>query len=171
MSQGMKPGSIWNDKAVSLLKDLIADPVRLFAKDIAARMSEMSGQTVSRNAIISKVSRMGLELPNKTSRGASKRTPRKKSFNFGSPKKNAVIPFPLPPPVNKGFVPPISQRVTFFDLKECHCRFIYGEPRDGLDQMFYCGGQTVFGTSWCKNHIGLVSEAPRYRQKYAEAAE
>ena len=42
--------------------------------------------------------------------------------------------------------------VGYFDLGDCMCKWPYGDPRKGLDEMTFCGRSTERGKPYCDKH-------------------
>lgn len=52
-------------------------------------------------------------------------------------------------------LPPVGQRRTFTELSDAHCKYIFGDPKQGQDAYFFCGDQVLPGQSWCSFHDRL----------------
>jgi hypothetical protein len=157
---------IWTAARVEQLKQLVANGKS--CTDIAA----IIGGGVTRNSVIGKVNRLGMKLQGKGG-GASEAWKRAIAKRPKKPKpagKRRGFVFPQQPKFNAGDrkarilhaahlrqtmvepdetspLPPVGQRVTFMELRDCHCRYPFGSPVE-----FFCGGQKVDGSSYCLEH-------------------
>lgn len=133
---------VWTDNLIKRLKALIAD--NMSATQIAIKLD--CGAT--RNAIIGKVRRLGLQLKGNTNSGGR---PRKSKFRPSMP-TSMIEPRPAPVlgtmPAARG-----GEMCDLIDLTFTSCRFPFG---DGPPYKF-CGKQTfVEGASWCADHSRIV---------------
>jgi GcrA cell cycle regulator len=155
----------WNDERVETLKKLWSEG--LSASQIAGRL----GRDLSRNAVIGKVHRLGLSARANArhsmySRRVGKVSAAKQHSKLATESKRRALirrgkydearaacvviapnfkPLPLPPePVRP------EKLVSFLDLQDNQCRFIYGDPKTA-DHGF-CGGKKVPGLSYCEGH-------------------
>lgn len=154
--------SIWHDLAVfERLKKLVSDPAAYSANDIAGMLG------VSRNAVIGKVHRSGLQFKRPSTRQMTPgkirdrraASERRRARRAGEPRKaiifgnrfqpGSLAAEPLPKELPADTIP-IGQRKTLMELRACHCRFIYGNPRD--PSHFYCGDSVVNESSYCAFH-------------------
>jgi GcrA cell cycle regulator len=161
----------WTDERVELLKKLWADG--LSASQIAA---EMGG--ITRNAVISKVHRLGLSGRAKSPSSASPRprkarssghllrTPRP-SLRSDAETANGhdVEPEPESEPESESELIeiPVEQRKTLLQLDEKTCRWPVGDPGDG--DFFFCGGETARDLPYCVHHARVAYEAARDRRR------
>jgi hypothetical protein len=134
----------WTPARIARLERLLADPRRLTAQQIA---NELGG--ISRNAIIGKAARLGLELPN---RGHG----RWRSCVRGRLQGLLAAPeAPKPTPsLAGGRSKASSQHIAFLDLEPHHCRWPYG---DRLPFTF-CGCDRIARSSYCAVHTGESHE-------------
>ena len=140
-------GATWTEERVEMLKKLWSEG--LSASQIAAEIG-----SVTRNAVIGKVHRLGLSGRGKAKSASPQRA--KKSPRTPS------APIALPQPVNRSagalnatpmlidreplvamddVVVPISERVTIMDLRESMCRWPMGDPtkqklRESIEEPF-----------------------------------
>ncbi len=136
---------LWTDEATDHLKIKWADGWSAGA--IAIWFSGAYYRTLSRNAIMGKVHRLG--LPKRVVKEAgTERAPRK-------PRKPWHAPRPEPTPA------PSGQEVSFMDLNEGMCRYIPGTPSE-LNTM-YCGGAVLGVESYCPHHYRMCYQTQRLR--------
>lgn len=147
----------WDEKRVEHLKKLWADGYS--CSQIAARMGGLT-----RNAVIGKVSRLGLPSRPTAFRTPTSKKRRPRSLNrptwrWGKPKSLVPIPTePLPPP-HETDIP----RKSFLELDERRdCKFICGEPKGPFEKQF-CGEPRVEGLPYCEVHSVRCFNPPQPR--------
>jgi GcrA cell cycle regulator len=166
----------WTEERLKLLRELFDQG--LTASMIAARIH------VSRNAVIGKVHRLGLDrrgLPprpkatQKAARSAKPAPARPKVNGFAA--VNAVrraerlkaspgLPeHSEPDPIAHDNVVPMSQRLSLLELNEATCHWPIGDPSN--PEFFFCGGKALAGLPYCAGHCRRafqpVSEPVRRR--------
>jgi GcrA cell cycle regulator len=143
----------WTDERIDQLKKLVAKEQS--AKQIAAALGG-----VSRNGVIGKAMRLGLQLRGKHPfhkdeppfPPPASKPRRKKAFSVApwSDKAPPKVPPMLPPPAPDV---PDSGRWQLVDLKFGQCRFPYGDA----PPYEFCGARTsADGASWCAEHSRIV---------------
>jgi GcrA cell cycle regulator len=156
----------WTDERVTRLRKLWSDG--LSAAQIAA---ELGG--VSRNAVIGKVHRLGLNGRAKSPREAASRPRRPRTHSvliarqskrelalaavFESARETGQEPAP------EATVIPFGQRRSLLELTESTCRWPIGDPAD-KDQFFFCGGPALGGFPYCRHHCRIGFAAPAERK-------
>lgn len=167
------PGT-WTDERVELLKKLWNDG--LSASQIAGELG-----SVTRNAVIGKVHRLGLSGRAKTA-GSSTPRPRKQATrapsapmgrtNFPVRGANALAPQPaaeadvvplVEPALSEDVVIPFSERVTIMELRENMCRWPMGDPT--TPEFRFCGGKATVGTPYCAHHCRVAYQPPADRRR------
>lgn len=157
----------WNDERVELLKKLWAEG--LSASQIAGRIG-----SVTRNAVIGKVHRLGLSGRATTTRMkshrprtrpvAAKRAPAKPRFtNVGNTALRALYQDaePYVAPVEE-LVIPVAERRSIQTLEECSCRWPIGDPQDA--EFHFCGKTKVTGLPYCEFHARRAFQPPQSRR-------
>ena len=157
----------WNDERVELLKKLWAEG--LSASQIAGRIG-----SVTRNAVIGKVHRLGLSGRATTTRMKShrprtrplavKRPPPKPRFtNVGNTALRALYQEtePYVAPVEE-LVSPVAERRSIQTLEECSCRWPIGDPQDA--DFHFCGKTKVTGLPYCEFHARRAFQPPQSRR-------
>jgi GcrA cell cycle regulator len=157
----------WNDERVELLKKLWAEG--LSASQIAGRIG-----SVTRNAVIGKVHRLGLSGRATTTRMKShrprtrpvavKRPPAKPRFaNVGNTALRALYQDsePFVAPVEE-LVIPMTERRSIQTLEECSCRWPIGDPQDA--EFHFCGKAKVTGLPYCEFHARRAFQPPQSRR-------
>jgi GcrA cell cycle regulator len=160
----------WNDERVETLKKLVAD---------GCSASQCAGQIggVTRNAVISKVHRLGLQLrgnaglrPSTTARKVKASLLRKpkgrgKPFVFQKPLSPVLAlqldGLPIPPPAETD-IPTVS----FEKLEANHCRWICKDDPAGHPQheALYCGKERANGLAYCRAHAVRAYNVPEPRR-------
>lgn len=159
----------WTDERVELLKKLWSEG--LSASQIAGRLG-----SVTRNAVIGKVHRLGLSGRATTSRIKSHR-PRTRMANAKRPMKPRFAQTGNPAVRAlyldaEGYVPPteeieipLAERKTIQTLTECSCRWPIGDPQ--LPDFHFCGRTKVPLLPYCEVHARRAFQpvAPRRRDR------
>lgn len=121
----------WTEEEVTTLKTLWNEkvPCRIIADALAK----------SRNAIIGKAQRLGLEA-------------RKEATRISKPKPAArVILRPRAPPAEPQKQP--VEGVSILEVRQGQCRAIIGSSNDSNGLAVMCGEQTYRETPWCEDHF------------------
>jgi len=160
----------WNDERVELLKKLWGEG--LSASQIAGRIG-----SVTRNAVIGKVHRLGLSGRATTTRMKShrprtrpvpaKRPPavvKPRFANVGNTALRALYHQDTEPyvaPIEE-LVIPVAERRSIQTLEECSCRWPIGDPQDG--DFHFCGKNKVPGLPYCEFHARRAFQPPQSRR-------
>jgi len=164
----------WTDERVELLKKLWGEG--LSASQIAGRLG-----SVTRNAVIGKVHRLGLSGRATTSRmkshrprprmAASKRMAKTRFATTGNPAFRALYQAE-----QEAFVPqveevviPLKERKTIQTLVECSCRWPIGDPQAA--DFHFCGKNKVPGLPYCEFHARRAFQPPQARRRDREIVE
>jgi GcrA cell cycle regulator len=163
----------WTDERVDLLKRLWSEG--LSASQIAGRLG-----SVTRNAVIGKVHRLGLSGRATTSRMKSHR-PRTRMANVKRPVKPRFAQAGNPAvralymdaeayvaPAEEIEIP-LAERKTIQTLSECSCRWPIGDPQTA--EFHFCGRTKVPALPYCEVHARRAFQpvAPRRRERTDEA--
>lgn len=169
----------WTDERVELLKKLWNDG--LSASQIAAELG-----SVTRNAVIGKVHRLGLSgrakapssstpRPRKPPRAAPSAPPRPSMpaarGNLALKPRTMPIVAPevdLTPLPEIDNVVPMGERCTIMELKEHSCRWPIGDP--GKDDFRYCGARSNTGLPYCAYHCRIAYQPVADRRRDRKAA-
>jgi GcrA cell cycle regulator len=159
----------WTDDRVELLKKLWSEG--LSASQIAGRLG-----SVTRNAVIGKVHRLGLSGRATTSRMKTHR-PRARMANpkrvvkprfatSGNPAVRALYgdgDVYVPPA--EELIIPLAERKSIQTLTECSCRWPIGDPQ--LADFHFCGRTKVPGLPYCEVHArrAFQPSVPRRRDR------
>ncbi|SIQ97775.1 MULTISPECIES: GcrA family cell cycle regulator [unclassified Bosea (in: a-proteobacteria)] len=173
----MNEAGAWTDERVELLKKLWSDG--LSASQIAAELG-----SVTRNAVIGKVHRLGLSGRAKSAaapaapRNAAprKQPPRAPSHPMAAPAQtrgaNALAPdfeaepetdVRAVPQVSEDVVIPFSERVTIMDLREYMCRWPMGDPTTA--EFRFCGARSQTGLPYCTHHARIAYQPAADRRR------
>jgi GcrA cell cycle regulator len=160
----------WNDERVELLKKLWSEG--LSASQIAGRIG-----SVTRNAVIGKVHRLGLSGRATTTRLKShrprprpvpaKRPPaavaKPRFTNVGNTALRALYQDaePYVAPVEE-LVIPMAERRSIQTLEECSCRWPIGDPQEA--DFHFCGKAKVPGLPYCEFHARRAFQPPQSRR-------
>jgi GcrA cell cycle regulator len=128
---------IWTDERVEQLRTLFSDPEIYSNSEIATKLD----CGLSRNAVIGKISRLGLTRFTTNAPGRKTVT---KRFRRADGTKQAFNARPKITP---------EPNIAFSDLQDGDCRFPYG---DDTRTMTYCSLPVVAGLSWCRGHCAVV---------------
>ena len=161
----------WTDERVELLKKLWSEG--LSASQIAGRLG-----SVTRNAVIGKVHRLGLSGRATTSRmkthrprarmANAKRVATKPRFQqVGNPAVRGLFAGDgeaYVPPAEEIIIP-LAERKTIQTLGECSCRWPIGDPQ--LADFHFCGRNKVPGLPYCEAHARRAFQpaVPRRRER------
>ncbi len=158
----------WTDERIELLKKLWSDG--LSASQIAGELG-----SVTRNAVIGKVHRLGLSGRAKTTavqqprvrkaaptRPTASSSPSRSSMNSfmrGSTalKAEEIIVaegMTMPSIIPEDVVVAMSRRVSIMELKEGVCRWPLGDPL--APDFVYCGSDCSIGTPYCGFHSNVA---------------
>lgn len=162
----------WTDERVDALKKLWGDG--LSASQIAAEM----GGGLTRNAVISKVHRIGLSGRAKGhDDGRSQKARKARNGGVQSARRSyrkkiteAALAGESPQFETDGTTDnldefdlniPAGQRCALLDLTEDTCRWPVGDPLS--PDFFFCGGKSVPGVPYCAYHSRIAYQAPAVR--------
>lgn len=161
---------MWTDERVDLLKRLWSEG--LSASQIAGRLG-----SVTRNAVIGKVHRLGLSGRATTSRMKSHR-PRTRLANVKRPVNKPRFAQAGNPAVRALYMDaetyvapaeeieiPVAERKTIQTLSECSCRWPIGDPQAA--DFHFCGKPKVPALPYCEVHARRAFQpvAPRRRER------
>jgi len=155
----------WTDERVELLRKLWQDG--LSASQIAAELG-----SVTRNAVIGKVHRLGLSGRAKTTTAPAQR-PRKATkpvvkapvvFHHasrgGAALATVIMPVALEEqelhvmPAAANVVIPMTRRVSIMELREGVCRWPLGDPLAA--DFAFCGNDCGIGNTYCTHHAAVA---------------
>ncbi|MEQ1652690.1 MAG: GcrA family cell cycle regulator [Hyphomicrobium sp.] len=161
----------WNDERVELLKKLWSEG--LSASQIAGRLG-----SVTRNAVIGKVHRLGLSGRATTSRmkthrprtrmaNAKRATNKPRFAQAGNPAVRGLFTGEgeaYVPPAEE-IVIPLAERKTIQTLTECSCRWPIGDPQ--MADFHFCGKTKVPLLPYCEHHARRAFQpaVPRRRER------
>lgn len=158
----------WTDERVELLKRLWSEG--LSASQIAGRLG-----SVSRNAVIGKVHRLGLSGRATTSRMKTHRPrsrivkpnrPQKPRFaQVGNPAVRALYAGEAETyqPEVEEVVIPVAERKCIQTLLECNCRWPIGDPQAA--DFHFCGRNKVPGLPYCETHARRAYQPVQTRRR------
>ncbi len=162
----------WNDERVELLKKLWSEG--LSASQIAGRLG-----SVTRNAVIGKVHRLGLSGRATTSRMKShrprqrvaKRMAKSRFANAGNPALRALYHPEAEPftPAIEELVIPLAERKYIQTLTECSCRWPIGDPQ--MTDFHFCGKNKVAGLPYCEFHARRAFQPPQAKRRERDFTE
>lgn len=153
----------WTDQRIADLRQLYADGLS------SSQIANELGGGLTRNAIIGKVTRLGLtRLTHPSSANRPPHLRHRKpppSTKRISPTKSThhtrVAAWRMAPVVEQPPVPdvtdsamPIGKRCTIFELTEETCRWPTGHP--GEPDFFFCGAKRLEGRPYCSYHCRVA---------------
>ncbi len=159
----------WTDERVELLKKLYFDG--LSASQIAG---ELGG--ITRNAVIGKVHRLGLDgraRPRACS-APRVRKPRNRMIRVSRPQMRGNTALALAFEMHEEpelkvieNIIPIGQRKTLLELNEDTCRWMIGDPATMFrteDPAFFCGGKPLTNLPYCAYHSRVAYQPANDRR-------
>ncbi|WP_420102792.1 GcrA family cell cycle regulator [Bosea sp. (in: a-proteobacteria)] len=175
----MNEAGAWTDERVELLKKLWSDG--LSASQIAAELG-----SVTRNAVIGKVHRLGLSGRAKSAAApAAPRATAPRKAPARAPSHPMANPAPtrgthaLAPSFEEQaeaetqaapqrqqaeeVVIPFSERVTIMDLREYMCRWPMGDPT--TPEFRFCGARSQTGMPYCTHHARIAYQPAADRRR------
>lgn len=143
----------WTDVTIELARSMWAS---------GSRASEIAHETgFSRNAVIGKLNRLGLQRARRPARATQPRkTPRRPvirlstSGNLGRRPPQAVIP-PAPLAIADALDPAPTPK-SILDIGPHECRYAVGDA-----PMVFCGRTTSQGLPFCAGHARMAYNSPR----------
>ncbi|MEN5084195.1 GcrA family cell cycle regulator [Bosea sp. TWI1241] len=179
----MSEAGAWTEERVELLKKLWNDG--LSASQIAGELG-----SVTRNAVIGKVHRLGLSGRAKSPGSA---TPRPRKTATRAPSHPMTPPAPGPgltrgntalapqfeaepeaepqvaatPAPAEEVVVPFSERVSIMDLREYMCRWPMGDPT--TPEFRFCGARSSTGLPYCSYHARIAYQPAADRRRDRKA--
>ena len=159
----------WTDERVELLKKLWTEGQS--ASQIAGRL----GGGVTRNAVVGKVHRLGLEgrghnYGTRAAKLEDAKTPIERQRILRKPKavpsmlpidtkpteayQPTLVALPAPEPVPVPIPLQMGQRVTVLNLSDKTCKWPIGEP--GSEDFCFCGHGPRDGSPYCEYHVRLA---------------
>ena len=172
-----KVGSFWTEARVIELVQMWADGIS--SSRISKMMSQKYDHTVTRNAVIGRLSRMGLTSKTRQEEKKFRRRQKAKATvrsrekkireEMRSPHRMASWPVKREahPPLNyeevfREVIVPEVDRVTIADLEDHQCRWPVGDPRES--DFHFCGARRMPNASYCVYHqaasIGIYDGVP-----------
>lgn len=143
--------SPWTEECVRLL-DKLSKPKELTAQQIAERLSEHFGCRISRNAVMGKMSSLGI---NDRLVGRSPEYLRRKSLVSKTVhKETATKPIPSPSGARIG----TSARDAIDALNPSDCRWPEGDPMS--NNFRFCGHMRRIGYPYCEHHLSRAARRP-----------
>jgi GcrA cell cycle regulator len=142
--------NIWTDGRVAMLKDIF--PSGNSHSILARQINEQTGSSFSRNAVIGKCHRLGLERTiERTVKPRKSRPPRPARF---LDRFTSVFELIEPPvPVDDDTIP-LRQRRSFLELTDSTCRWPVGNV--GERDFFFCGAVPFQDKPYCASHCAVA---------------
>ena len=132
----------------------------------ASQIAEVLGEGVSRNAVIGKAHRLGLESRPSPVKGGEETVaapPAKAAASVATPVMPALAPALAPRPVTakKPVRTGKAARTTLLDLNEKICKWPIGHPGDA--DFHFCGKGAQAGFPYCTEHclVAYQAQLPR----------
>lgn len=136
----------WTDDAVTLLKQLWKDGLS------CSRIADELGGGLSRNAVIGKVARLGLEKRRTVTRAypPKPRVQTRRLQTFSTKRAGDLRHVKTEAKVVNDQDIPQEQRRTLLELTAHTCRWPVGDP--GNADFFFCGAEPLPGCPYCLAH-------------------
>jgi GcrA cell cycle regulator len=159
----------WTEERVALLKKLWQDG--LSASQIAGELG-----SVTRNAVIGKVHRLGLSgrgqptstikrRPRASAPSSMRRLRSTTTASVGSlalqTEYEAVAETEMRP--RRDVVVPIAKRLSIEKLTERTCKWPIGDP--GHEDFHFCGHDSLESAPYCEYHAGVAYQTPEPRRR------
>lgn len=149
--------SEWTRDRIAILRAIYLDGSNAW---VAGQINAQTGSSFSRNAVIGKAHRIGLDRPRNVNPPEKKHLPRKqrrKRFVFGHNHNSVVLDtMPIPEPELNELEIPIEQRCSILQLTDDTCHWIIGDTQDPAH--FYCGAITIRDRPWCAYHAKKATD-------------
>jgi GcrA cell cycle regulator len=145
---GLQMATMWSQEEDKILTSMIEDGYTF--SEIAPKVGK------SRNACIGRAGRLGLQQPEK----AHGRNVTRSRVSTAPQRKTSPV-------ARKRSWQPIadltirSNPVTLIELKDRHCRWPLGDPRD--PDFCFCGGPAGIGEAYCAGHMAMAYTTPAQR--------
>lgn len=137
----------------------------------ASQIAEKLGEGVTRNAVIGKAHRLGLESRPSPVKGTEETAPAAEpEVTAAAPAAPAAVPASAPAPAAPAATKPLAKRgsrsgkaarVTLLDLNERICKWPIGHP--GEPDFHFCGKPVQAGFPYCSEHclVAYQAQLPR----------
>ncbi|WP_310496815.1 GcrA family cell cycle regulator [Sandarakinorhabdus sp.] len=135
----------------------------------ASQIAEMLGEGVSRNAVIGKAHRLGLESRPSPVKAGEDTAPAAAPAPVAAAKAATITPQPVPAPAPIAVKPaarkPVktgkAARTTLLDLNDKVCKWPIGHPGDA--DFHFCGQPSQAGFPYCTEHclVAYQAQLPR----------
>lgn len=146
----------WTEGRIALLRKLWSEGLS------CSQIAKQLGGGVSRNGVIGKIHRLGLNI-----RATPARPVKPKPKPIGPTRRQRIAPSkPLPPtPPPEPIADATGARITILTLNESTCKFPHGDPMDA--DFAFCGRVKVGGSPYCIAHdrIAYQPSQPRRRRE------
>ncbi len=145
----------WTDERIELLRTLWSEG--LSASQIAARI----GGGITRNAVIGKVHRLGLEGRMRPGPGAAQPGAEAGAGGIG-PRPAAASAVPIEPVVEPAGDAGTA-KLTLLHLTEQTCKWPIGDP--GTPSFHFCGQRPELGLPYCAAHARIAYQPTHDRRR------
>lgn len=153
--------SPWTHERIELLREIY---LKGSCAWVAHEINRLTKSQFTRNAIIGKITRLGLERPiqalDSVLRALKEERRREREREYQNSYRRRRNGKSIRPPTYPSdglsalFVPPVEQRKTLLQLENNSCRFPYGNPGD--DDFFFCGGDVFPERPYCGIHCRIA---------------
>lgn len=172
----MGSASVWDKEGiVDELRELVRDGHS--ASRMAAILYRKFKLQISRNAVIGKVHRLGLVMPNsspkrkrpkpKAERRAAPRPLKPRFASVGNSALSALYqadPEPFIPSAEE-LVIPLAERKSIETLQDPDCRWPIGDPQES--DFHFCGKKKVAGLPYCEFHARKAFQPPQPKPRHS----
>lgn len=149
----------WTDARIDLLRSSWEKGLT------ASQIAETLGEGVSRNAVIGKAHRLGLQARPSPVKGGEVAVAAVLAESVANPVKPVAEARPVPVPVVRKPRPVVSTKpakTTLLDLSEKVCKWPIGHPGDA--DFHFCGKPSATGFPYCMEHCAVAYQAQQPRR-------
>ena len=139
-------GIEWTSEIIAALRKLHADKARYSFREIAVKLSDQFGVTVTRNGCIGKAGRLGLPMRDATPRRSAEK----------EKKMRVRVDAPIPARIRHRTTGP---GIDIIQLNHSNCHWPLGKVED-YPPYLYCGNPAEFDRPYCHAHCKKAYNSP-----------
>lgn len=146
LAKGSWSRDVWTDERLALLCD---NYHTMRTKDLAHLLNEQTGSAFTKNSVVGKARRLGLQLTDdeRHERGSygTRKSWGSRSRHFSRPRKLRLVVDNVSPEPELPFL-----NIGIFELKSHQCRWPAGD-----ENFTFCGQETHDDSSYCQHHFRM----------------